>query len=73
MINNLKEIEKKINDAWLEIKYEEANKIKESWEGSMGEFYLDKFNDIDKKITLINSNIQLLQECWDKYSEEKNL
>ena len=69
-INKIKEIEKKINDSWNEIKNYDANKIKESWEGSLGDFYLDKFDEIDKTISLINSNLELLDECWNTYNEE---
>ena len=60
----------KINSIWEEMKYQDLRKIKESWDTSLSDDYLEKFQIINSTILDIESELDLLKECWKKYNSE---
>lgn len=67
-IVKIKAAKEKINELWNEIRYSDTKLIKEAWDNSLGGFYLENFNKIDNTMKLINSKIDFLETCLEKYN-----
>ena len=69
-INKIEESINKIDEIWDDIYFSDTKKIKESWDNSLSEFYLDEFKKTNNTISLINSKLKVLKECWQKYNSD---
>ncbi len=73
IIVQLSKISSDINETWDSIKLNDLKAIRDSWEGSLSEDYVEKYKNLDDTIEKINSKLDLIKSAWEKYEATENV
>ena len=62
IVNEIKQVNEKINEIWNSIKKDDLEQIKKYWNDNVAEEFKNKLIENDKTINTIKKNLELLSE-----------
>ena len=70
VISRIDKTNEKIHTFWNNVKSNQMEKIKESWDDSVCEEYIKEVNKIDGLVNKIINQLEECKEYWESYQEE---
>lgn len=58
-----------INEIWKDLEQHDITGIREIWNSSVAEEYINKFNDVDTTVNEIINYLKDLKSSWENYNE----
>ncbi len=72
IITNIDKVSEKIQSIWDELNVYDLNNLKEAWNDEVCDEFISKIKNTDTTIVKIQTQLELLKECWKKKIEEVN-
>lgn len=72
IITNIDKVSERIQSIWNELNVYDLNNLKQAWNDEVCDEFISKIKNTDSTIIKIQTQLELLKECWKQKKEVVN-